>query len=155
MITIRKVRIDQYRSFVLECLDYFSDYNGDLIFDSDTEFFIVNNNIKDVGLFTVSVSANGKEITPTFWAHPRVCKMGLLTIQKAAAMHCYARAYKENINYIMFRFRDALSSRTIRRLCPGVVEHLIDVNYYLCVCKLSDIKCNYEVDENYCFSLDI
>ena len=157
MISVRKVQYRQAYKFINECLNYFDDYNSNVRPNIETEdsVYIVNNGSKDVGMFTISIMPDGSEIQPTFWLHPKSCKMGLLNIQKAAAIHCYTRALKEEIDVVIIKCKDLLTCRTVKRLCPGFISHSLTHNIHLCVCALDEIEDKYKVDSNYCFEMEI
>ena len=157
MISAREVQCISCLKFISECLEYFEDYNGGLLpeISADECVYIVNNGTKDVGIFTINILPDKSEIQPMFWMHPKSCKMGLLAIQKAAAVYCYTRAFKEGISLINIRCKDLLTCRAIKRICPGFVSHSLTHNIHQCVCTLDDIQDKYKVDSDYCFALEI
>lgn len=158
-MSVRRSTMGRSKSFVDACHYHFEEYNGyfNAPYHPDTEIFIVHRGNKDVGYYRITGTELNHDISAEFWMHPRTCPMGLLALQKAAAVVCYTLGYKKQYKRMVLRVKDSLSGRAVRKLCPGVVEHKLGKDYILMFLDFSNLKeaPKYVLNDDNSFEMNI
>jgi hypothetical protein len=159
MMSVRCSTMGLSKSFVDACHYHFEEYNGyfNPPYHPDTKIFVVHRGNKDIGYYVITGTELPHDISAEFWMHPRTCPMGLLALQKAAAITCYTVGYAKKYKRMILRVKDSLSGRTVKKLCPGVVEHKLGKDYILMFLDFSHVSTPpiYKLNDDYSFEIDL